>query len=128
MNNSEFTEDTKDVVLERSDFYKEIRLRGYDYGPEFKLLKKAVVKTDRVESLVQWNDKWEAFTDSVLQMTALKKNKSRDLFLPVRLECLRCDPIAMKTHILSQIDKESTLFPTAFDFYLGNYSFALIEN
>lgn len=59
-----FDEDS--VVLERKDFYKELRLRGYHYQHLFQGIERA--RGDGRQGLIKWNDNWPAFLDAMLQV------------------------------------------------------------
>lgn len=54
------------VILERKDFYKELRLRGYHYQLLFQGIEKA--RGDGRQALIKWNDNWPAFLDAMLQV------------------------------------------------------------
>lgn len=73
-------------MLSQEDFYKELRVRGYQYGGLFKSLTEA--RADGLCGKVKWNMNWVAFMDCVLQMNILQKD-SRSLVLPTRIQRLR---------------------------------------
>lgn len=56
------------AILERKDFYKELRLRGYHYQHMFQGIEKA--RCDGRQALIKWSDNWPAFLDSMLQVNA----------------------------------------------------------
>lgn len=73
------------LSLDHSDFYKELRLRGYDYSQEFN----GVVNMSRINSHqatggIEWNSNWVVFLDCMLQ-TVILSHDSRDLFLPTSI-------------------------------------------
>lgn len=78
------------IELKTVDIYKEMQLRGYEYGPSFQGIYKACNSGDR--STLLWNNNWVTFLDSLLQC-ALLREKAETLRLPVRLRYLRVDPI-----------------------------------
>lgn len=69
--------DGASLPLTSSDIYKELRLRGYDYGPTFQgILSASNVGED---GHLLWNGQWVSFLDTLLQIqvrnfaTQLKK-------------------------------------------------------
>lgn len=76
------------VVLENEDFYKELRLRGYDYGPYYRSIIEATA--DGTFGKVQFKD-WILLADNMLQLL-VARNNDRCLRLPVRFQSVRCDP------------------------------------
>lgn len=111
-------DDQNEIVLRTNDIYKELRLRGYDYGPTFQCLTGAVISTENVRARVKWTDNWVTFVDNMIQMAILAK-QIRGLYLPVRIECLRCDPKAMAVAAQHIADQEVPDLPVVFDFYTG---------
>lgn len=57
------------VTLEKKDFYKELRLRGYHYQQMFQSIEKA--RADGLQAIIKWNDNWPAFLDSMLQVRCI---------------------------------------------------------
>lgn len=83
--------DTKSaLMLERSDVYKELRLRGYDYSGAFR----GITKTDSNANAgnLEWADNWVSFMDTMLQFSIMGKDL-RELYLPTRIEKIVIDPI-----------------------------------
>lgn len=78
------------MEMKNKDIYKEFRLRGYDYGPEFQALQsiRQVGKTLSAKVLFK---NWVTFVDGLIQLAVLGQS-TRGLYLPVRLNSLRCDP------------------------------------
>ncbi|XP_053213860.1 fatty acid synthase-like [Panonychus citri] len=94
--------DTKDKIsLKTKDIYKELRLRGYDYGPTFQGLVDAL--SDGSHGTVKFLDHWVSFSDALLQCAILAK-KHRYLYLPTFIEYLRVDP----TILFASIDEART--------------------
>ena len=90
-------EDKKEyeVVLNRNDIYKDLKILGYDYGPKFQKLKS--MKTNNFETItgdVDWDGNWITFMDSLLQTMALAM-PFRKLMVPVMIKSLRCDPLVL---------------------------------
>lgn len=59
--------DDKCCVLEKNDFYKELRLRGYHYQHIFQGIERA--RADGAQAIIKWNDNWPAFIDNMLQVS-----------------------------------------------------------
>ncbi|KRX40198.1 Fatty acid synthase [Trichinella murrelli] len=95
------------IKLSSADVYKELLLRGYEYGPSFKCIYESCNSGDR--TLVLWSDNWVTFLDSVLQ-TALLFEKADTLKLPTRLRYLRIDP---QKHLKSVIHNENLKLVTS---------------
>ncbi|KAJ8025187.1 Fatty acid synthase [Holothuria leucospilota] len=94
-------EDNEGVKLEQDDIYKELRLLGYNYGPNFQNIKSS--RLDGQEALVEWNGNWVTFLDSLLQVTILgKSNPSKSLYLPTRILSLRINPL-LQTRICNKV-------------------------
>ncbi|XP_074598058.1 fatty acid synthase-like [Brevipalpus obovatus] len=99
--------------LSRDDIYKELRNRGYDYGPSFRCL----VKADQYgrRGKVEWKEvsqlslksgsiyekiyepelsflkTWITYSDSVLQLALLTNRFNRSLFVPTGIETMLVD-------------------------------------
>ncbi|XP_055591636.1 fatty acid synthase [Uranotaenia lowii] len=82
-------DDKSGIPMNTSDVYKELRLRGYDYGGIFR----GVTKSDgkAIKGELQWKDNWVSFMDTMLQFSILGKNM-RDLYLPTRIEKIIINP------------------------------------
>lgn len=85
--------------LSQGDVYKELRLRGYDYGPHFQGVLEASLEGNTGQLL--WRDNWVTFLDSMLQMSILSACQ-RSLRLPTRIGAIHIDPTAhqRKVHVL----------------------------
>ncbi|EDV19161.1 uncharacterized protein TRIADDRAFT_34034 [Trichoplax adhaerens] len=75
--------------LSKNDVYKELRLRGYDYGPSFQGIETAA--QDGLAGKLLWNGNWVSFIDTMLQMSVLGLS-GRGLRLPTRIRYIRIDP------------------------------------
>lgn len=82
-------EDKSGLSMSTGDAYKELRLRGYDYGGMFRGITKA--DASRVTGELQWKDNWVSFMDTMLQFSILGKNM-RELYLPTRIEKIVINP------------------------------------
>lgn len=74
------------IRLTGKEVYKELRLRGYDYGKNFQ----GIVEADSREGRLQFSN-WIVLADNMLQVGILGQN-NRGLYLPVRFQSVRCDP------------------------------------
>ncbi|KAM6164687.1 fatty acid synthase [Rhynchocyon petersi] len=81
--------------LDQGDMYKELRLRGYDYGPHFQSILEANLEGSTGKVL--WKDNWVTFMDAMLQMFILGFSQ-RSLRLPTRIGAIYIDPV---THLQS---------------------------
>ncbi|XP_030556630.1 fatty acid synthase [Drosophila novamexicana] len=72
------------------DVYKELRLRGYDYGGIFQ----GIVDVDNsgVAGRLLWADNWISFMDTMLQFRILS-NSMRELYVPTGIERVVIDPV-----------------------------------
>ena len=95
------------ITMSPKDIYKELRVRGYDYGPTFQGLQN--VTHDGRKGTVKWAGNWISFADAMLQQSIMSK-KARGLFLPVRFQAVRCDP-----RILLKSVEETPDMPVVFD-------------
>lgn len=99
--------------LTREDIYKELKNRGYDYGPDFRCLTKAdqcgrngYIEWKEVSSLTfksgsileRIHDEdftflktWATFCDSMMQFAILSDRGDRGLFLPTAIESILID-------------------------------------
>lgn len=94
-----------DLKLIDKDIYKELRVRGYDYGGLFKGLTEATA--DGRSGKIKWTNNWVSFADAMLQIGILGK-KTRGLFLPVRFQSVRFDPRVM-AEALEEVGEEGQL-------------------
>jgi fatty acid synthase len=75
-------------TMSGEDFYKELRLRGYQYGPAFRAVEQIEFSGSWAE--VRWQDNWISFLDAALQTCVL--DEDRKLFLPTAIDHLSIDP------------------------------------
>ncbi|KAF7488070.1 Fatty acid synthase [Sarcoptes scabiei] len=71
------------------EIYKELRIRGYDYGPKFQGLVEA--RSDGCIGKVKWDGHFISFMDCVLHIS-LVALPLRALFVPVGFDSVRIDP------------------------------------
>ncbi|XP_077489970.1 fatty acid synthase-like [Amblyomma americanum] len=96
--------------LDSENFYKELRLRGYEYHGGFQ----AILKTDFQSShgMVKWEDNWVTFIDNMLQFSILPGNSKRVFRLPVKIQSCRIDP---RLHARIVQESADAGIPTVFD-------------
>lgn len=88
---SEFKKPKAEVTtLLTSDFYKELKLRGYHYDGLFRSVLEA--RSDGLGGKIKWNGDFISFMDCLLQMSILGTD-SRQLVLPIGLDHVRIDPV-----------------------------------
>lgn len=97
--------------LQKSEIYKDLRLRGYDYKEIFRGVINADDLGNRGE--LEWRRNWISFMDTMLQFSLIKTN-SRELYLPTRCQKIIIDPIA---HLANLQEAESV--SVRYDSHLG---------
>ncbi|XP_067120579.1 fatty acid synthase [Centruroides vittatus] len=80
---------TTNIVLDKKDVYKELRLRGYDYGPTFQGIIES--QSNGEKARLNWSENWEVFLDNMLQVSILSEAR-RVLVLPTRIQSIKIDP------------------------------------
>lgn len=77
------------LKMNSKDVYKELRLRGYEYGPTFQ----GIIESDNqgVVGKLLWDGNWVSYLDTMLQFSILGM-PSRNLYLPTRLQQIRINP------------------------------------
>ena len=76
------------VMLDHKSIYKELRVRGYDYGQTFQGLTEA--SSDGTYGKVKWMGHWVSFVDSMLQIAIMGSNE-RVLRIPTYIEYVKCN-------------------------------------
>ncbi|XP_064637682.1 fatty acid synthase-like isoform X2 [Lineus longissimus] len=99
------------IQLSSEDIYKELRLRGYDYGPTFQGI--VLVNNTGTDGALLWADNWISFLDTMMQ-TSVLSHEGRSLRLPTRIKSLRIDPIKHMTCMKRLEEKE------VFDVHVDN--------
>ncbi|KAL7036629.1 hypothetical protein ACKWTF_008882 [Chironomus riparius] len=92
-------------ILATSDFYKELRLRGYHYSGLFKSVLES--SYDGTYGCVKWTDNWIPFLDCLLQIQIVAKD-TRSLFIPTSIQRMVIDPTKHFTSDTNQ--KEESFF------------------
>ncbi|PNI21562.1 FASN isoform 8 [Pan troglodytes] len=94
------------LFLAQAEVYKELRLRGYDYGPHFQGILEASLEGDSGRLL--WKDNWVSFVDTMLQMSILGSAK-HGLYLPTRVTAIHIDPATHRQKLYTLQDKAQGL-------------------
>ncbi|XP_063149333.1 fatty acid synthase [Candoia aspera] len=99
------------VCLSKGDIYKELRLRGYDYGPTFQGLMES--SSNGNAGKVLWNGNWVTFLDTMLHLMILGE-MGRNLRLPTRIRSVCVDP---KLHLefIHKYTEETEVLDAAVD-------------
>lgn len=79
------------LPLGNDDIYKELRLRGYNYGGIFRGIRSSDPRGTAGE--LSWDDNWISFMDTMLQFGIIGVD-TRELYLPTRLQRALIDPAA----------------------------------
>lgn len=103
LNLSQWIKSDQSIVLNSKDFYKELRLRGYNYAGIFKSV--VEIKGDGSNGKIQWKNNWPAFMDNMLQIQILSID-SRALYLPTSIRKIR---IYTEKHmkLIEELDPEN---------------------
>jgi hypothetical protein len=84
--------DFESVTLDTNDIYKELRIRGYDYGPKFRGIQDLrIEESKRIYGNIVWDGNMITFMDALIQTQAIAL-PFRRIFVPVMISSLRCDP------------------------------------
>ncbi len=77
------------IQLTSGDIYKELKLRGYDYGPTFQ----GIMSTSNYgdSGYLKWNDNWVSFLDTMLQIQVLSL-PGHSMRLPTRIKEMHVNP------------------------------------
>ncbi|XP_050427979.1 fatty acid synthase-like [Adelges cooleyi] len=84
------------MELNSEDFYKELRLRGYQYKDNFLGFIEANI--DGTKGKVAWIGNWVSYIDTLLQFQLISL-KSRELRLPTNIKEVIIDPVYHKSVI-----------------------------
>ncbi|CAH0729423.1 unnamed protein product, partial [Brenthis ino] len=79
------------LPLTTDDIYKELRLRGYNYGGIFRGIRTSDPRG--TAGTLAWDDNWISFMDTMLQFGIIGVD-TRELYLPTRLQRALIDPAA----------------------------------
>jgi len=80
------------ITLDTDDFYKEMRVRGYDYGPKFRGIKELKIEdSGKIYGDIEWTENMISFMDALFQSLAISLPFRKSL-VPVMIPSFRCDP------------------------------------
>ncbi|XP_065209085.1 fatty acid synthase-like [Planococcus citri] len=96
--------------LSTSDFYKELRLRGYQYRGVFKKVFRA--KSDGTYGEVQWHYNYVSFMDTMAQLQLLSID-TRELLVPTFIQKIVID-FEKHFEILQSLDETNRTLPVHF--------------
>ncbi len=92
IHNKEKNDVLDDLTLYTNDVYKELRVRGYDYGPKFRNIQEIKNENlNKVYGKIKWTGNLVSFMDSMIQIMATAI-PFRSIFVPIILTKLKCDP------------------------------------
>ncbi|GAB6033129.1 hypothetical protein CHUAL_012739 [Chamberlinius hualienensis] len=83
-------ESSEYLKLKTEDFYKELRQRGYVYGPIFQNILE--IDNRATNGTVRWDGNWVTFLDTLLQVNLIGR-QTRGVLLPTSLEYLKINPL-----------------------------------
>ncbi|XP_007434239.1 fatty acid synthase [Python bivittatus] len=111
------------VCLSKGDIYKELRLRGYDYGPTFQGLIES--SSNGNAGKVLWNGNWVTFLDTMLHLMILGE-MGRNLRLPTRIRSVCIDP---KQHLefVHKYTEETEVLDAAVDHCLDTITGGAVQ-
>ncbi|KAM9716550.1 fatty acid synthase [Menidia menidia] len=89
------------MPLKAAEVYKELRLRGYDYGKTFQGILECSNGGDRGK--LHWTGNWVTFLDTMLQMLVIGL-PGRSLRLPTRIRLVSIDPAAHLQNVSGHSD------------------------
>uniref|UniRef100_UPI0037E9BFCC fatty acid synthase n=1 Tax=Semicossyphus pulcher TaxID=241346 RepID=UPI0037E9BFCC len=93
--------DDPKMKLAAPDIYKELRLRGYDYGKTFQ----GILESNNAGDVgkLQWTGNWVTFLDTMLQMIVVGLS-GRSLRLPTRIRSVCVDPAVHQEKVSEYAD------------------------
>ncbi|XP_065221985.1 fatty acid synthase-like isoform X2 [Planococcus citri] len=110
------TDDSEeDLPLDKKDFYKELRLRGYNYKGVFKNV--ICANSTGTRGKVSWNGNFVPFMDSMAQISILQLD-CRELLIPTFIEKVVID-VGKHYQILQNLDSDTPEFPVNLNPTLG---------
>ncbi|KAG7507376.1 fatty acid synthase [Solea senegalensis] len=94
------------MKLTTHDIYKELRLRGYDYGKTFQGILESNNAGD--SGKLQWTGNWVTFLDTMLQMIVVGLS-GRSLRLPTRIRSVCIDPAIHVEKICEYVEEKQAV-------------------
>lgn len=81
-------------LFEQEEFYRELRMRGYEYNGEFQPILRADMEGTCGELL--WTGKWISFLDALFQLNTFSQKRvvGGGLVFPTRIRMIKIDPFA----------------------------------
>ncbi|KAK0156666.1 hypothetical protein PV328_012460, partial [Microctonus aethiopoides] len=95
--------DNNETEMSSRDFYKELRLRGYNYDGSFKGVKSATISGSKGK--IVWTNNWVTFMDNMIQIQFLGID-SRSLCVPTGIQKLVIDTKAHLNQIRSMTNNK----------------------
>lgn len=78
-----------------NEFYTELNVRGFDYGPKFKQVQSVEYSSfEQSRAEVRWENNWVSFMESMIQLYATHTT-NRSIHVALSLPSLKCDPRAL---------------------------------
>ncbi|XP_043668271.1 fatty acid synthase-like [Vespula pensylvanica] len=93
--------------LSAEDFYKELKLRGYQYSGVFKSVQSMSISGTK--GYIEWKKNWVAFMDNILQMKIITLD-TRSLFVPTGIKKLIID-IKLHQEYLQNLTTDKQYIP-----------------
>jgi len=84
------SENNEEEFMNARDFYKELKLRGYQHSGWFRGLKSASISGKKGH--ISWRNNWVTFMDNMLQMHIIGYD-TRDLYVPTSIQKLVINPM-----------------------------------
>ena len=84
-----------DFKLNTQEFYRELRIRGYDYGPKFQGVQESkFIDSSKSIGKIRYtnNSNFISSLDSMMQLM-ISAIPVRSLFIPVSIQSFKCDPL-----------------------------------
>ncbi|KAL6094787.1 fasn [Pungitius sinensis] len=100
------SDDDPKMKLTTHDIYKELRLRGYDYGKTFQ----GILESNNAGDFgnLQWSGNWVTFLDTMLQMIVVGLS-GRSLRLPTRIRSVCVDPAVHLEKVCQHADGKQAM-------------------
>ncbi|XP_015922805.1 fatty acid synthase isoform X1 [Parasteatoda tepidariorum] len=87
----------KESTVDGKDVYNDLRIRGYECGPEFQGLEK--MSLDGTQYTVRWKERWIPFLENCLQTYVMAIYD--EFVLPTEILSIKIDPKAIKKRLTS---------------------------
>ncbi|KAF7493890.1 Fatty acid synthase [Sarcoptes scabiei] len=78
--------------LDSNEFYTEMNVRGYDFGPKFKQIQQIeFANFNRSKALVRWDSNLITFVESMIQLS-ISHTEKRLIYTVSKISSFKCDP------------------------------------